>query len=184
MVHLSALSPLIGLFMVTGAWHLREGVHRAGPRGVATETMVRRLVDSFFHVLMSAAMLAMLWPGLSGVGGPALAAVQTGVFGGGVMWFLMTTDAVRPRWLDAASMAAMVWMLIVMGHAAGGGSRPLPMPGTRATTCRPSGPQAGLPRSPSGSSECSPWEPPPASDAGDRTPRMRSSAGPADWSER
>ena len=108
MVPLSSL--LSGVFVLTGLWHLAAGIGCTPAR-----RRWRQWVDSTLHVLMSCAMLAMLWPGAWP--GPVPVEAQVAVFGAGAGWFLLAPDARTSRWYDAAAMAAMTWMLLVMGPA-------------------------------------------------------------------
>ena len=105
------------LFAVSGAWYLAILV-RPRARGVAG---YRESAGACLHVLMSVAVVVMCWPW--GERFPAIA--QVTVFTAAAAWFarqaLFGGDALRVRcanWYHAATMAAVVWIAVLMSAPA------------------------------------------------------------------
>lgn len=104
--------------LATGSWHLGRCIRASDGGGVSALTC---RISDFAHVIMSAAMLAMVWPwGMKLPAWPQLA-----VFALATVWFLAhAVSALRsqaepfvqsaPPVHHALTMAAMVWMITTM----------------------------------------------------------------------
>jgi hypothetical protein len=118
---LSVIFAVVGLCYLAAAARSLRTVRADG---------IRSAVGALLHVAMSAAMIAMAWPGANGL--PAMASVTT--FTAGAGWFAgratfgssgvpVNGGARSGNWFHAALMAVMVWMAVaasLMSGAAGG----------------------------------------------------------------
>lgn len=144
---------LSALFAVAGAWYLVAPV-RLRLRGAVG---YGEPVGAALHVLMSAAVIAMFWPW--GERFPAIA--QVTMFTAGAAWFagraLFGGDALRARcasWYHAATMAAVVWIAVLMSApaaavtavaaTAGSGSMSMDIGGMDMGGPAPSAPGTGI----------------------------------------
>lgn len=111
---LTASVVFTAMFVATGGWALfRLALQRA-------DTCVDRSTE-LAHLLMSLAMLAMVW-GVTGGLGSASGIVQVVVFGLFSLWFLTgVLGGHLPSGLHLASTAAMVWMVVAMPSLMGMG---------------------------------------------------------------
>jgi hypothetical protein len=126
---------LSALFALVGAWHFVLAARACADPGRRTRS---DLATPLLHAVMSAAMLAMLWPWQSAL--PA--GLEAGFFAAAAGWFLVVERGARQRWYDAASMAAMVWMLVAPG-----------MPGMPGMPQMPGTHEMAMPAPPSWSTE-------------------------------
>lgn len=129
----SVRSILIALFAVLGAGYL-AAMARALLRPVGSRA--RQAVGDVLHVLMSAAMIAMVVSPAPGIPTIALVTAFTaaaGWFGGQALFGLdgHHGEGVYRNWFHAGMMAVMVWMAVAMDLAAppgsGGGMGGMPM---------------------------------------------------------
>jgi Domain of unknown function (DUF5134) len=100
---------LTAMFVATGGWALYRLAVRVSGRGSDVD-----LATELAHLLMSLAMLAMVWE-WSGGPGSASGIFQLVLFGGCSLWFFTETLlGSLPSGLHMVSTTAMVWMVVAM----------------------------------------------------------------------